>query len=141
MKFTPTIVAFASLTNIASAWWGTGHLLVARIAHDILEQKSPQTLQNVNDILAILKKSDPSWTSKEGDHPMVECTTFADDIKYKGGGYQSGWHFIDNPYLDEGGKISDYNFTYDAHNVTEAMTSIISWFNQDAGYQNTWEYD
>jgi hypothetical protein len=37
--------------------------------------------------LAILKKSDPTWTVKEKDYPMVECVTFADDIKYKGGSY------------------------------------------------------
>jgi hypothetical protein len=128
MKFA-SLVAIASLINVSNAWWGTGHLLVARVAHDILEAQSPSTLANVNSILAYLKKSDPSWTSKEGDHPMVECTTFADDIKFKGGAYQNNWHFIDTPFLDEGGSISDFNFTMDAHNVTEAMNSIVSWFN------------
>lgn len=71
---------------------------------------------------------------------MVECVTFADDIKYKGGGYQSGWHFIDTPYLDQGGSIDDYNFTPDAHNVTEAITSLNSWFNKEDGYENTYQY-
>lgn len=59
---------------------------------------------------------------------MVECATFADDIKNKGGRYQQGWHFIDIPYLDQGGKISDYDFTFDQHNVTEALGGIIKWF-------------
>ena len=113
---------------------------MARVAQNILEKKSPETLTQVEDILSVLKKSDPSWTVKEGDHPMVECTTFADDIKYKGGGYQSGWHFIDTPFLDEGGKISDYNFTLDAHNITEAIDGITSWFNRDAGYENKYAY-
>jgi len=72
---------------------------------------------------------------------MVECTTFADDIKFKGGAYQSGWHFIDTPFLDEGGKISDYNFTMDAHNVTEAIGGLVSWFNKDEGYENSYEYE
>jgi hypothetical protein len=79
MKFT-FFVALALFTDVASAWWGTGHLLIARVAHDIIEAQSPSTLANINSILAVLKKSNPYWTSKEGDHPMVECTTFADDI-------------------------------------------------------------
>lgn len=72
---------------------------------------------------------------------MVECVTFADDIKYKGGGYQSGWHFIDTPFLDEGGDISDYDFTFDTHNVTEAITNLAAWVNKDDGYESTYEYE
>jgi S1/P1 Nuclease len=32
-------------------------------------------------------------------NPFTECATFADEIKsdFK---FQSGWHFIDQPYLD-----------------------------------------
>jgi hypothetical protein len=94
-----------ALLGQANAWWGNGHLLVARVAYELLDQ---QTIDQVEDILSVLKKSDPSWTHLEGDHPFVECVTFADDIKYKGGSYQSGWHFIDTPFLDEGGDISDF---------------------------------
>ena len=71
---------------------------------------------------------------------MVECATFADDIKFKGGSYQKGWHFIDTPYLDEGGKISDYNFTFDDHNITEAISGIVDWFNQAPGYDQAYIY-
>lgn len=71
---------------------------------------------------------------------MVECVTFADDIKSKGGSYQSGWHFIDTPFLDEGGDISDYDFTFDAHNVTEAITAIKDWVNKADGYKDSFEY-
>lgn len=102
MKFLQTAVLAAS-AGFASAWNSKGHVLVARIADLILEEKSPSTITHVEDKLSYLKKSNPDWTKKEGNHPLVECTTFADDIKRKGGGYQSGWHFIDTPYLDEGG--------------------------------------
>jgi len=27
--------------NSASAWWGTGHLLTARIAYDLLQKQAP----------------------------------------------------------------------------------------------------
>lgn len=38
----------------------------------------------------------------EKDHMFVECATFADDIKDKGLSDQSPWHFIDQPFFDEG---------------------------------------
>jgi len=60
-------------------------LLIARIAYDILEETDPDTLENINKVLAILKKDDSYIVQGEGDHPMVECATFADDIKWHGG--------------------------------------------------------
>jgi len=40
---------------------------------------------------------------------MVECATFADEIKGKGAKWQSGWHFVDTPFVDQPGKtIDDY---------------------------------
>ena len=62
-------------------------------------------------------------------------------MKYKGGSYQSGWHFVDEPYLDEGGKITDYNFTADAHNITEAISSIVDMFEQNSGWDSSYIYD
>lgn len=73
---------------------------------------------------------------------MVECVTFADDIKYKGGSYQSNWHFIDTPYLDDGGDISDYpGFIPDTHNATEAISAITGWINKENDYMSTYEYE
>jgi len=39
-----TALSIAALFGTADAWYGTGHLLVARIANDILAKKSPATL-------------------------------------------------------------------------------------------------
>lgn len=121
--------------NQASAWWGTGHLLVARIAFDLLENEAPEKLQLAQALLDKYSKN-----SDEGKHSFVECATYADDIKGKGGAFQSGWHFIDTPYLDEGGKISDFDFKADTHNVTEAMTSIKMFLTNASGYEKTYEY-
>jgi len=74
--------------------------MIARIAYDLLRKENPDTLQKVNNLLAILKEDDAYIVQKEGDHPMVECATFADDIKWHGGKWQSPWHFIDQPFLD-----------------------------------------
>ena len=72
---------------------------------------------------------------------MVECVTFADDIKFKGGSYQSSWHFIDTPFLDDGGSIDDYpDFVPDTHNATEAIKAINAWVNKENDYMSTYEF-
>ena len=129
------------MATSVSAWWGKGHLLVARVAYDILMSEDPEIITKVENVLSYLRETDPYWTKKEGDHSFVECTTFADDIKNKGGNYQQGWHFIDTPFLDQGNKISDYpNFKFDMHNITQAITEIVAWFNRDPGYEDGYAY-
>ena len=140
MKSFSSIIAIAALLDSANGWWGNGHLLTSRVAYELLSKDSPDTISQVENILSVLKKSDPSWTKSEEKRPFVECSTFADDIKHKGGAYQSGWHFVDTPFLDEGGDISDYDFTFDEHNITEAITSISDWANKSEGYKNSYPY-
>jgi hypothetical protein len=43
----------------------------------------------------------------ELNYPFVECATFADQLKTKGidWKWQNNWHFIDTPYLDQGGNL------------------------------------
>lgn len=122
------------LISSTNAFWNTGHLLVARIGYEVLLKESPATLDQVVNLLSVLKQSDPMNTTSENLHPMVECATFADEIKLKNGKYQENWHFIDQPYLDQGGKISDFNFTFDTHNVTAVMHDIIDFMNHNEGY-------
>ena len=57
MKSQLTLV-FALIVSQVQAWGGKGHLLIARIAHDILDETDPDTLRKVNNALAILKKDD-----------------------------------------------------------------------------------
>jgi hypothetical protein len=55
----------------------------------------------------------------------VECATYADEIKATGGSWQSNWHFIDTPYLDQGGSVKDYpDFQFDDNNVANAIPDI-----------------
>lgn len=60
----------------------------------------------------------------------------ADDIKYRGGGYQSNWHFVDTPFIDTPGKtIADYpDFKPDSYNVTHTLEDIIAWQRHETGY-------
>ena len=65
MRTFTTTVAIATLLNETGAWWGNGHMLTGRVAYEILLADSPDTITQVEDILSILKKSDPSWTKSE----------------------------------------------------------------------------
>lgn len=121
----------------AKAWSATGHLLVARIAQDILAKESPETIKEVENILSVLKQSKPTQTAKENNHPLVECTTFADDIKYAGGGFQSPWHFVDQPYYDQGGSPSDFTFKEPVADNSKAVKAIVAWFNGSNGYEQS----
>jgi len=96
-----------SLPSVFS-WGGHGHLTVARIAYDYLSANYASVLDAANKELAVLTASDPGLVYKENDYPFVECATLADDIKYNGGSWQSDWHYVDNPFLDQGGNINDY---------------------------------
>jgi len=125
MKFTLVAAAMIGSTN---AWFGTGHLLVSRIAYDILSAKGSKNLAIVEEHL---KDLSTSITRKhERDHQFVECATYADDFKYHGGIYQKTWHFIDQPYFDQGGSLATFpKFKPDVHDNVEALNGLIAWMN------------
>ena len=133
MKYTTILLALA--VDQAQAFWGTGHLIVSRIAHDLLASQNPRSLAAAESLLSVYKTN-----KSEGSHAFVECATYADDVKAHGGAFQSNWHFIDTPFLDEGGKISDFPFVFDQHHIVEAMTGIKQMLTRASGYQNTYTY-
>lgn len=58
----------------------------------------------------------------EGSHPFTECATFADDCKGKGYSFQSNWHYINLPYLDEAGTtLDDFDFVQPDVDVVQAL--------------------
>ena len=93
--------AFKSESHLLSKRYLSNMTIVAKIAYDKLEKESPKALARANDLLSALSDKHLSHhNEKEGDYPFVECATLADDIKYTGGGWQSDWHFVDNPWYD-----------------------------------------
>ena len=111
------------------------------MAYDHLEKYNPDSLDKANQILNVLDKSDPKLTEKEDKYPFVECATLADTIKFRGGRWQSDWHFINFPYLDQGGNIDDFgDYGATPHNVTAAIEEIVDWFRNKDGYQSTYTY-
>lgn len=86
--FKNSIIAFAvTFSAHVSAWKSATHMLVTRIAFETLKSESPQTVSQIETILKQFETNYPTWTTKEGKYCFVEAATFADDIKYKGGGY------------------------------------------------------
>jgi hypothetical protein len=90
----------------------SSHFLVARIAYDKIMKDDSSIMTRANNVLAYLSE----FTTLEKDHPFVECATFADEIKSKGWDDQSEWHFVDNPFMDDGFNTDvapqDYNVTW-----------------------------
>lgn len=68
--------------------------------------------------------SHPEETGDEKDHSFTECACYADNIKDTFGGFQYIWHFIDTPYLDEGGSVDDYDFTVETYDVIHALQAL-----------------
>jgi hypothetical protein len=71
----------------------------------------------------------------------VECATFADQLKEIGQKWQNNWHFIDTPYLDQGGNLNDYpQFKYDPDNIVKAIGYINDWLLESGNYKSNFVY-
>lgn len=88
-KFVTPALALALLIGKAAAFWQYGHLFVARIAYDQLEKttQGKAALAKATELLKVYSSKYPSMTNLEGNYPVVECATFADEIKAKGGSW------------------------------------------------------
>ena len=93
-------------------------------------------------MLEPLRQTDPSWTTSESPaHGFVECATWADEIKKLGAYWQSNWHFVNQPFFNEGGSLDDYpDFKLDPHNITDIVPNLVDWFNGVPGYENGYAY-
>jgi hypothetical protein len=127
----------------ASAFWQYGHLFVSRIAYDKLgfTKEGQAALARTNDLLNVYSESHPDMTEHERNYPFVECSTFGDEIKAKGGTWQSGWHFVDQPYLDEGGFINDYpGYKFDTESIDLVIAHIVNWLKGTGDYKSSFVY-
>ena len=79
-------VSFAVLgtVSLTSAWSINGHLYVANIAERLLAENAPDKLSKAYELLDALTEFSPNFTRREDEHALVECSTFADDYKYRG---------------------------------------------------------
>lgn len=90
--------------------------------------------------LSTLTQSHASLTKGESSHPFTECATFADDVKSTYS-FQSGWHFINQPYLDKGGDISDFTFKAAAYDIVGALENLTNWISDNGtDYKSSYYY-
>lgn len=116
-------------------------MLVSRRAQDLLQSQDNYAYQAALAELEPLKENYASLTKDEGDHPLTECATFADDIKGNGYSFQSPWHFTDQPYYNEGGSPSDYPFVEPDYNSIGAMSALTDWLSYNGtAYKDSYYY-
>lgn len=58
-------VAMLALASISRAWSINGHLLVANIAQNLLEESAPDSLAAANQMLTYLAEAQPDFTTHE----------------------------------------------------------------------------
>ncbi len=91
-------------------------------------------------MLKVLTDENPTGfhTRKENNYPFVECAALADDIKYRGGSWQSDWHFIDMPWGDADVVASPP--PPNPKNLTLVIPEIVQWLREEPGYRTTTVY-
>ena len=120
-----SLIVYAGLMAAqANAFWNKSHMLVAREAQSLLETDHPDVFAAALNELVALQQSRPDLV-QERDHPFTECAPFADHVKGMGFIFQSDWHFINLPYLDEPGTtLDDFNFTQPDKDIVGALTDF-----------------
>ena len=94
------MIAMFSYENVANSYNFETHMVIARIAYDILSKEDPATLSKAKALLEMYQ--DQVIREKESiNYAFVECATWADEIKMRGGGYQSSWHYKNQPFVDD----------------------------------------
>lgn len=69
----------------------------------------------------------PEKTWREKDHALVECSTFADDWKYRGEAWQGYYHYINTNWFETGDE-SDYDVrTKKDKDIVDGCNQIIAW--------------
>jgi len=81
------LLSVFGLIGAASAYSVNGHMAVANIAQDLLTTNNPAVLAAAVAELRPLQEFDPDLVYRENMYPFIECSTFADDIKYHGGAW------------------------------------------------------
>jgi hypothetical protein len=99
--------------------------MIARKAQDILEKSNPSALKKAEDLLR--QFGDYSTKNHENNYPFVECVTWPDDIKRIGGGWQSAWHFDDQPIFGDNTPHSQLHVETTEKNITTVMPQLYNW--------------
>ena len=73
------------ILHSSHAWNYVSHTIQAKAAYDILLEKDPSIIYDVENLLT--QYSDRTTEERESEYPFVESITWADDIKRRGGAW------------------------------------------------------
>lgn len=116
MKFAILLLGLILMTTPAFAWWGTAHLIIAKIAENELQRLDKDYYNHIKSKIEILTQF-----SREKDYTFIESATWADDNKAIAWGAFSDWHFVDTPVIHEG---FEGDVKFDPENCTWAITQM-----------------
>lgn len=133
MRLLIAAILVISTSQVTQAWSINGHLYVASIGEKMLNETSSSSLEAAHDLLQKLTDYDAEFTWREQDHALVECSTFADDYKYRGEGWQSYYHYINLPWVAEGDDPANYEIRTKDKNITVACKDIVAWLSGKQG--------
>lgn len=99
MKSLKIAFALLLLINSCFCWWDLGHMLVAKVAQNTLEEENPDAYELANRLTSIL-----NIFSHGKVNNFVESACWPDDLKEFALHAMDTWHFIDVPVHIEDGK-------------------------------------
>ena len=86
----------------ATAWHELGHMIVGQVADDIIQDKHPQLVPTMSNLLEAAKKYFASQGFDEGQFASTaQAATFLDTYSEKNMS-SKGWHYINGPYIPQG---------------------------------------
>ena len=109
-----TIIALGILISfplLSSAWWQTGHMIVAEIAYQNLTITAKQKVEALLPNMAAESTSTENY-DYNASHPnwsWMAAAHWPDDVAYKTGRLKiyAQWHYINLPFSGDGTKITN----------------------------------
>lgn len=114
-----------SLLGVCSAWWCTGHMLVAHIAQLELSNNNPTILSKAQSILGPLNGD----LTHNIANTFTETACWPDDLKTYGFNEANSLHFIDKPYNPQGlstNPIPSDNIIWAISNFNTTLTKPVT---------------
>lgn len=67
--------------------------------------------------------------------PLIECSSWADEITQRNNHDFNKYEFEDLPFIDDGGNIADYKFVPPETSLSSALMDLESWLKKEDGYE------
>jgi hypothetical protein len=105
------------ILSLARAWWEAGHMLVARIAQDVLQAENQSAYRAAMDLILALG----NFTDGRSN-TFVESAVWADDVKDTGFHAWDSFHFLDRVYDPDGMVV-----VMDTHDKDINSVNMVGW--------------